>query len=292
MLKGGCNVLIADIGLRPEAEDLVKEYSSSPKAVFQKTDVTSWKDLDAMFKAAEDTFGQIDIVCPGAGVFEPPWSNFWIPPGTAGSKDSPDGDHYKMLDINVTHPIRVTQLAIPRFLKAGCSPSNPKTIVHIASIAGEMASLPVPMYHASKWAIHGFVRSMADLEAKYGIRVAAVLPGVVKTPLWTDHPEKHKAFDEDKDVWVTPQEVAEVMLAIVEKDKISTNVNGQAGPVDHSEDITILGGSCLEVSAGQVRNVPMHNNEGPFGKVGNNISNVAELYEETFELIQPGSGKA
>jgi 3-hydroxybutyrate dehydrogenase len=204
LLKGGCNVLIADIGLRPEARDLVKEYSNSPKAVFQKTDVTSWKQLEAMMQAAQDTFGQIDIVCPGAGVFEPTWSNFWIPPGSSESKDSADGDHYKMLDINITHPIRVTQLAITHFMnKAGCSPENPKTIVHIASIAGEMASLPVPMYHASKWAIHGFVRSMGDLEAKYGIRVAAVLPGVVKTPLWTDHPEKSKAFNEEKDVWVS-----------------------------------------------------------------------------------------
>jgi 3-hydroxybutyrate dehydrogenase len=292
LLKGGCNVLIADIGLRPEAEDLVKQYSNSPKAVFQKTDVTSWKDLDAMMKAAEDSFGQIDVVCPGAGVFEPNWSNFWRPPGTAESKDSPDGDRYKMLDINITHPIRVTQLAISYFLKNGASPSNPKTVVHIASIAGEMASLPVPMYHASKWAIHGFVRSMGDLEAKYGIRVGAVLPGVVKTPLWTDNPEKVKAFNEETDVWVTPEEVAEVMLAIVEKDIISTSVTGLAGPDDHTEEIKIMGGSCLEVSAGKVRDVPMHNNSGPFGITGNAISNVAELYDETFELIKPGSSQA
>ena len=90
---------------------------------------------------------------------------------------------------------------------------------------------------------------------------------------------------------VTPQEVAEVMLAIVEKDKISTSAIGHAGLNDHQEDITIVGGSCLEVSAGQVRDVPMHNNSGPYGRVGNNISNVAKLYEETFELIKPGSGK-
>ena len=292
LLKGGCSVLIADIGLRPEAEELVKEYPNSPKAVFQKTDVTSWKDLDAMMKAAEDNFGQIDIVCPGAGVFEPHWSNFWRLPGTADSKDSPEGNGYKTLDINITHPIRVTQLAIPYFIKNGVSPANPKTIVHIASIAGEMASLPVPLYTASKWAIHGFVRSLGDLEAKYGIRVGAVLPGVVKTPLWTDNPEKMKAFNEDKDVWVTPQEVAEVMLAIVEKDKISTTVADLAATDDHAEEITIRGGSCLEVSAGRVRDVPMHNNSGPLGITGNNVSNFEELYNETFDLIKPGSSKA
>lgn len=148
------------------------------------------------------------------------------------------------------------------------------------------------MYHASKWAIHGFVRSLGDLEAKYGIRIAAVLPGVVKTPLWTDHPEKLKAFNEEKDVWVTPVEVANVMLAIVEKDKITTTVAGHGGPNDHTEEIKIVGGSCLEVSAGKVRDVPMFNNPGPYGIVGNGISNVGEFFDETFELIKPGSSKA
>ena len=90
---------------------------------------------------------------------------------------------------------------------------------------------------------------------------------------------------------VTPQEVAEVMLAIEEKDKISTSAIGQAGLNDHQEDISIVGGSCLEVSAGQVRDVSMHNNPGPYGRVGNNISNVAEFYEEIFGLIKQGSGK-
>lgn len=270
----------------------MKEYSSLPKAVFQKTDVSSWRDLDAMMKAAEDKFGQIDIVCPGAGVFEPYWSNFWYPPGSAKSKDDPEGSSYKMLDINVTHPIRVTQLAIQYFIKNGASSSNPKTIVHIASIAGESASLPVPMYHASKWAIHGFVRSLSDLEAKYGIRVAAVLPGVVKTPLWTDNPEKSKAFNEEKDVWVTAEEVANAMLAIVEQDTVSTTVAGLMSSDDRTDEIKIVGGSCLEVSAGRVRDVPMHNNSGPMGIKGNIISNAAELYDETLEQIKPGSSKA
>jgi hypothetical protein len=54
LLKGGGNVLIADIGIRPEDEDLVKEYSNSPRAIFQKTDVTSWKQLEAIMQAAQD----------------------------------------------------------------------------------------------------------------------------------------------------------------------------------------------------------------------------------------------
>jgi NAD(P)-dependent dehydrogenase (short-subunit alcohol dehydrogenase family) len=94
-------------------------------------------------------------------VFEPHWSNFWHPPGTAKSKDDVRGTdgvgHYACLDINITHPIRTTQLAISRWLnpspnsKTGkASTSNPKRVVHISSIAAQTPAFSVPLYVASK----------------------------------------------------------------------------------------------------------------------------------------------
>jgi NAD(P)-dependent dehydrogenase (short-subunit alcohol dehydrogenase family) len=65
-------VLIADLALRPEAKALVETYSTgSPRAIFQETDVCDWLQLERMFEVAEREFGEIDIVCPGAGVYEP-----------------------------------------------------------------------------------------------------------------------------------------------------------------------------------------------------------------------------
>lgn len=74
LLEGGCNVLIADLGLRPEAKVIVDKHSgkgNTARAVFQQTDVTDWQQLDRMFEVAEREFGEIDVVCPGAGVYEP-----------------------------------------------------------------------------------------------------------------------------------------------------------------------------------------------------------------------------
>ena len=74
LLSKGCNVVIADIALRPEAEALLSEYpstSAGTKAIFQKTNVTDWAQLDKMFEVATTHFGGADIVCPGAGVYEP-----------------------------------------------------------------------------------------------------------------------------------------------------------------------------------------------------------------------------
>ena len=74
LLSKGCNVVIADLKLRPESEALVAQYpltSSGAKAVFQKTDVADWEQVDKMFEIAIEHFGGADIVCPGAGVYEP-----------------------------------------------------------------------------------------------------------------------------------------------------------------------------------------------------------------------------
>lgn len=51
---------------------LVEKHSAGPaRAIFQKTDVTDWMQLERMFEVAEREFGEIDVVCPGAGVYEP-----------------------------------------------------------------------------------------------------------------------------------------------------------------------------------------------------------------------------
>ena len=75
LLFKGCNVLFADLALRPEAQEAVSNHSrtsqTSPKAVFQQTDVRDWQHLRRMFHVAEKEFGDIDVVCPGAGVYEP-----------------------------------------------------------------------------------------------------------------------------------------------------------------------------------------------------------------------------
>jgi len=214
--------------------------------VFVKTDVVQWPDLDNMFAVADKEFGGADIVCPGAGIYEPHWSNFWHPPGSAASKDPaqpPNGlGHYATLDINLTHPIRCTQLAISRWLNPSssnpsmkASTSNPKRVVHISSIAGQVPGFPHPLYQASKHAISGFIRSVAPLDT-LGIRVNGVAPGVIKTPLWTDHPEKMKMVDENVDEWVLPEEVAEAMLRCCEDD-------------------AVVGGYVMEVLKGKTRNV-------------------------------------
>ncbi|KAL5407290.1 hypothetical protein PMIN03_007272 [Paraphaeosphaeria minitans] len=274
LLSKGCNVLIADLALRPEAQKLLEQYGTgSPRAVFVKTDVTEWTQLERMFEVARREFGGVDVVCPGAGIYDPHWTNFWHPPGSTKSKDSPTANRYATLDINITHPCRTTQLAISHFLADGASPSNPKRVLIISSIAGQASNLNTPLYVAAKHAMNGFIRSLGPLDARLGIRVNGVAPGVIKTPLWTEHPEKLLFLDEAQDEWASPEEVAEAMVRCLEE--------GELG-----------GGTVLEVGAGQTRRVEQFGDPGPNGK-GHTVSNLERSYEEVFGWLgAKGWGRA
>jgi NAD(P)-dependent dehydrogenase (short-subunit alcohol dehydrogenase family) len=82
LLEGGCNVVFADLSLRPEAQKVVDAHQTQcgteGRAIFQKTDVRDWVQLKGMFKTAETEFGEVDIVCPGAGVYEPVCAHHWM----------------------------------------------------------------------------------------------------------------------------------------------------------------------------------------------------------------------
>lgn len=215
------------------------------------------------------------------------WSNFWRPPGTAPSKDSPNGGRYALVDINITHPIRTTQLAIAHFLRHRDN-GRPKHIVHISSIAGQTAAFAAPIYAATKHAINGLVRSLAKLE-NLGIRVTAVAPGVIKTPLWTDNPEKLKMVLESSDEWVTPEEVGEVMLALVQQEEVSEVIGDRSG---QGKQFKVSGGNIYEVSK-TVRLVNQFNDEGPGNRPGNTASDHASVEKESFELLaKPGWGRS
>lgn len=98
-----------------------------------------------------------------------------------------------------------------------------------------------------------------------------VAPGVIRTPLWTDHPEKLSSFDEEHDIWIQPEEVAERMLMCAEDDEIT-------------------GGYVMEVTKDKYRKVDWKMDPGPEGP-GTSVSNRMHMQAEVFGwLAEPGWG--
>jgi NAD(P)-dependent dehydrogenase (short-subunit alcohol dehydrogenase family) len=168
--------------------------------------------------------------------------------------------------VNLVHPIKLTRLAVSEFLAAG---KEKAAVIHVSSVSGQVPKLSAPIYTATKHGINGFVRSLSRLEPEFGIRVAGVCPGIIKTPLWTDNPEKLQMMDEEKDEWATPDEVAVAMLRLVEEE-------------------AMRGGTLLEVGKNCTRLVGLFNDPGPpYGEkgAGHTLSNGRVLDDQAIEVL-------
>ena len=166
--------------------------------------------------------------------------------------------------------MRGTRLAIRDQVTRSNGPPSTTTvgvILNVSSLAAQFALLNQPLYGASKAGVSSFTRSLAPLHQEFGIKVVAVAPGMVNTPLWTDHPDKIKAVSWNKeDVVLEPKELANAMLKLVEGDEYP-------------------GGTVLEVLAeGKMRRVEVDSPVAA-GK-GATMSNMHVVTGDTIEILK------
>lgn len=210
--RGG-RVLIGDLKLTPEAEAFLHttEVDAPGSVVFRTCDVTDWKSLHALVSASVEEFGDVpDVYCPCAGIFEPPWSNFW--------DDAEEEGGYATIKINTEHPIKLTRLAVRALLGA----DKKGVVMHVASGAGLVGSWGCALYCASKHAIVGLCKSLGHADDAVGVKVVCICPGIVRTPLWEvreDDRAKDYKYGEEGSASNTPEEIAEAMLRLVEQGK-------------------------------------------------------------------------
>lgn len=140
LLEAGCSVILADLKLRPEAEELVSRYpQTSDKAVFakfQQTDVSDWGQITTLWEEALKTFPQIDIVVNGAGLYEPPSSTFWNAPGVsplAQDKADQQAGVYRTFAVITMAPIRLAQIAVDYWIQNRSVEGN---LLWVASMGG------------------------------------------------------------------------------------------------------------------------------------------------------------
>jgi 3-hydroxybutyrate dehydrogenase len=118
-----------------------------------------------------------------------------------------------------------------------------------------------------------------------GMRIVAVAPGITRTPMYVEDAEKIIMIDDERDVWIEPEEMAAVMLALVEKDEI----NSRFGGTNDGETVPIENGTILEVSKGHVRSVQAFHDPGPTAP-GTIASNHDACDEASMALLKEGWG--
>ncbi|CCT71771.1 related to 15-hydroxyprostaglandin dehydrogenase [Fusarium fujikuroi] len=270
-LRGkGCAVLIADIALSPPAAAWLKSLGNqvNPQVVFHKTDVTSLEQLLEVFEVFEKRLGGVpDIVVPGAGVYEGSFPGFW--------DDRDETLSYKLFDINMMHPIRITRIAIRKMREV----KKPGTILHLSSITAQKPSVVLPLYSVSKAAISQFVRCMAPLDQMCGIRIVGIAPGLVDTPLLRNTAGAQNHVDPSTDFLLPTEEVVGAMVALL-------------------TDIKYAGGTVLEVGdIGSWREVHLLGDAGPQGRSTRARAKTTEATAKLAKMLMgeekpvPGSSK-
>jgi NAD(P)-dependent dehydrogenase (short-subunit alcohol dehydrogenase family) len=130
-------------------------------------DVTDESQVAAAVEAAVSTWGRLDIVHNNVGVTR-----------LGGPTELSEEDWASAFDVNVTSVFRSCKYAIPHLLHRGGA------IVNVSSLASiRWTGYPYPAYSASKAAVNQLTQSLALHYAAKGIRVNAILPGLIHTPL-------------------------------------------------------------------------------------------------------------
>jgi NAD(P)-dependent dehydrogenase (short-subunit alcohol dehydrogenase family) len=161
----GAQVVIGDLD-DARGEELAEE----PGITYVHTDVTSKDEVDALFATAKDTYGSVDIAFNNAGI---------SPPEDDSILDTDLDAWRKVQEVNLTSVYLCCKAALPHMLEQGKG-----SIINTASFVAVMGAATSQIsYSASKGGVLSMSRELGVQFARQGVRVNALCPGPVNTPL-------------------------------------------------------------------------------------------------------------
>ncbi len=199
--REGARVMVADVSEDGGMETVSMISREGGEAKFHRCDVARAAEVDELVAAAVKSWGRLDCAFNNAGV--------------AGSlkrtADYDEDEFDRLIRINLKGVWLCMRAEIRQFL----AQRSPGAIVNTASAAGLVASHSMPAYTAAKHGVVGLTKCAAVEYARVGIRINAVCPGVVDTPLVAgmiaDLPRVAQALDRAEPIGrkARPEEIAE-----------------------------------------------------------------------------------
>ncbi|HWU32118.1 MAG TPA: 3-oxoacyl-ACP reductase [Marmoricola sp.] len=164
-LEEGAKVVVGDVN-----DALGAELATELGFTYVHVDVTSKDEVDALFKTAKDTYGSVDIAFNNAGI---------SPPEDDSILDTDLDAWRKVQEVNLTSVYLCCKAALPYMLEQGRG-----SIINTASFVAVMGAATSQIsYSASKGGVLSMSRELGVQFARQGVRVNALCPGPVNTPL-------------------------------------------------------------------------------------------------------------
>ncbi len=236
LAEEGAKVVIADLDEDRGAAAAQEIRSNGGEALFVRTDVTSWENVEQLVAATLKKFGQIDILVNNAGAWTIDF--FARIPREKWATD---------IGVNYYGTLNTCKAVIDHMIsrKSGC-------IVNVGSDAGRVGEANQPVYSGAKAAVIGFTRALAKDVGRHGIRVNSVCPSLtvgerrkeMEDKMKQEKPEEYATYLEQQKKILNlyplrkvgkPEDVAN-MIIFVSSDIKAGHVTGQT--------ISVNGGYC------------------------------------------------
>jgi NAD(P)-dependent dehydrogenase (short-subunit alcohol dehydrogenase family) len=164
----GASVAVADIQIEGGAETVRMIQEKGGNALFVRTDVSDSSEVRALISKTVETYGRLDLALNNAGI------------GSANAPTAgyPEEDWNRIIGINLTGVWLCMKYEIQQMAKQGGG-----AIVNTASVMGLTGLTQICGYTAAKHGVVGLTKVAAMEYATQGIRITAICPGFVETPM-------------------------------------------------------------------------------------------------------------